>query len=179
MRYISTRETESRHCRTKRPTRGHCMVTYNRLQAIPGSFIVIIFLKILNSNLFYTVRKNAIILRSTVYSGCCKRNSLWPEVSALAVTQICSVKYSNVLNFMFNAPWSEKTHNTSWARTNFLWIYSPPVHHSTTAPRFHEMNFSNIYASILLNYVIFHDSGYKMAENELRHTLLKPIITRV
>jgi hypothetical protein len=43
LRYISTRETESRHCRTNRPTRGHCMVTYDRLQATTGSFIVIIF----------------------------------------------------------------------------------------------------------------------------------------
>jgi hypothetical protein len=58
------------------------------------------------------------------------------------------------------------------------------IHHSTTAPHFHEnqKNFSNIYASFLLNltdYVILRSNGYKMAENVLRHMLLKPIIARV
>jgi hypothetical protein len=43
------------------------MVTYNRLQATPGSFIVIIFLKILNSNLFYIPPSEDIFL-SLCYS---------------------------------------------------------------------------------------------------------------
>ena len=62
--------------------------------------------------------------------------------------------------------------------------YGSVVHHSTTAPHLHEKwkNFSNIYASFLLNltdYVIFRANGHKMAENALRHILLKPITARV
>jgi hypothetical protein len=39
-----------------------------------------------------------------------------------------------------------------------------------------------MYASFLLNlidYVIFHANGHKMAENALPHMLLKPITARV
>jgi hypothetical protein len=58
------------------------------------------------------------------------------------------------------------------------------VHHYTTAPCFHEnwKHFLNIYASFLPNLtdnVIFQANGYKMAENVLRHMLLKLLFARV
>jgi hypothetical protein len=43
-----------------------------------------------------------------------------------------SVKYSKVGNFTFNAPCRRKLNNTSWARTNILWICSPPLYHCAT-----------------------------------------------
>ncbi len=77
-----------------------------------------------------TVRKKDLILRSIErrpqmqFSMVCKF-PLWR-------LRRYSVKYSKVCNFTFNAPCRRKLNNTSWARTNFLWICSPPLYHCAT-----------------------------------------------
>ncbi len=127
----------------------------------------------------YTVRKNDIILRSIermlqmqLYMVC--KFPLWR-------LRRYSVKFSKVHNFTFNAhDWRKLITQARSEPTS----YGSVVHNSTTAPQLHEkwMNFSNIYASFLLNltdYVIFCANRYKMAENVLRHMLLKPITARV
>ncbi len=78
----------------------------------------------------HTVRKKNLILRSIerrpqMQFSMVRKFPLWR-------LRRYSVKYSKVRNFTFNAPCQRKLNNTSWERTNILWIFSPPLYHCAT-----------------------------------------------
>jgi hypothetical protein len=80
--------------------------------------------------IIYTVRKKYLILRSIerrpqMQFSMVRKFPLWR-------LRRYSVKYSKVRNFTFNMPCRKKLNNTGRARTNILWIYSPPLYHCAT-----------------------------------------------
>ncbi len=77
-----------------------------------------------------TVRKKDLILRSIE----CRPQMQFSMVHKFPLWRLrrYSVKYSKVRNFTFNAPCRRKLNNTRWARTNILWVCSPPHYHCAT-----------------------------------------------
>jgi hypothetical protein len=75
----------------------------------------------------YTVRKKALILRSIerrpqMQFSMARKFPLWP-------LRRYDVKHSNLRKFTFVRHGRRKPKNTAWARTNILWVWSPPLCH--------------------------------------------------
>jgi hypothetical protein len=101
----------------------------------------------------------------------------------LQVLHKYNVKFSKLRNFTLDTLRLDKLKSTGGRLTNIPWIYSSRLYHCAIGT--HACSDSRIFNKYkyflphLTFCVIFHANKYKVAENALRHMLLKLIIDRV
>ncbi len=99
----------------------------------------------------------------------------------LQVLRRYNVKLSKMRNFTLDTQRPDKLKSAGWRRTNNPWIYSPRLYHRATGTHTENriLNIHKYFLPHLTDCVIFRANKYKVAENALRHMLLKLVIDRV